>query len=164
MTLRDAWDRQADEWARFVRTPDADRTNERFNLPRLLDLLPPPGRATLDLGCGEGRLGRELVRLGHRVGGVESSPRMVEVASECPEAVFADDEGSGGTDVIARDLLLRVIHGLPEGDRLLLTLVFGEHLSYSEVARRLGITEGAVKTRMCRCKDRIVQRGRDLMK
>jgi SAM-dependent methyltransferase len=90
MTLRDAWDRQADEWARFVRTPDADRTNERFNLPRLLDLLPPPGRATLDLGCGEGRLGRELVRLGHRVVGVDSSPRMVELASECHEAVVAD--------------------------------------------------------------------------
>src|SRR5918997_1574901 len=67
MTLREAWDRQAEEWARFVRTPDADRTNERFNVPRLLDLLPSPGRATLDLGCGDGRLGRELVRLGHRV-------------------------------------------------------------------------------------------------
>jgi SAM-dependent methyltransferase len=90
MTLRDAWDRQADEWGRFVRTPDADRTNERFNLPRLLDLLPPPGRATLDLGCGEGRLGRELVRLGHRVVGVDSSPRMVELASESHEAVVAD--------------------------------------------------------------------------
>jgi hypothetical protein len=70
MTLRDAWDRQAEEWGRFVRTPDADRTNERFNVPRLLDLLPPPGRATLDR-----RLGRELVRLGHRVVGVDSSPR-----------------------------------------------------------------------------------------
>ena len=90
MTLREAWDRQAEEWGRFVRTPDADRTNERFNVPRLLDLLPPPGRATLDLGCGEGRLGRELVRLGHRVVGVDSSPRMVELASECHEAVVAD--------------------------------------------------------------------------
>lgn len=90
MTLGEAWDRQAEEWARFVRTPDRDRTNERFNVPRLLELLPPPGRATLDLGCGEGRLGRELVRLGHRVVGVDVSPRMVELAAECHQAVVAD--------------------------------------------------------------------------
>jgi ubiquinone/menaquinone biosynthesis C-methylase UbiE len=89
-TLREAWDAQPAEWARFVRTPGHDLTNEAFNLPRLLDLLPPPGRRTLDLGCGEGRVGRALIPLGHRVVGVDASPGMVALAAESQEALVAD--------------------------------------------------------------------------
>ncbi len=90
MTLRDVWDAQADEWAAFARTPRHDVVHETLNLPSFLALLPPPGRKTLDLGCGEGRVGAELARLGHRVVGVDSSPRMVELAAERHEAVVAD--------------------------------------------------------------------------
>jgi ubiquinone/menaquinone biosynthesis C-methylase UbiE len=32
---------------------------------------PPPGRLTLDVGCGEGRLGRVLKESGHRVVGLD---------------------------------------------------------------------------------------------
>ncbi len=88
-SLREAWDRQSTEWARFVRTPGHDRSF-RFNLACLLSLLPPPGRRTLDLGCGEGRVGRALIALGHRVVGVDASPGMVELAAESQEAVVAD--------------------------------------------------------------------------
>jgi SAM-dependent methyltransferase len=88
--MREIWDAQAVEWARFVRTPGHDRGNEAFNLPRLLDLLPPPGRRTLDLGCGEGRVGRALIPLGHRVVGVDASRGMVALAAESQEAVVAD--------------------------------------------------------------------------
>ena len=90
MNLREAWDAQAEAWVRFVRYPAGDRTNLRFNLPRFLALVPPPGRRTLDLGCGEGRLGAELQQLGHRIIGVDSSPAMVEAASEFIEAAVAD--------------------------------------------------------------------------
>ena len=90
MTLREHWHRQADAWARFARTPGHDAFHEEFNLPAFLEFLPPPGRATLDLGCGEGRLGAELARRGHRVVGVDSSPRMVELARERHEAIWAD--------------------------------------------------------------------------
>jgi SAM-dependent methyltransferase len=90
MTLRERWDEQADAWARFARTPGLDHWHERFNLPRFLDLLPPPGRATLDLGCGEGRVGAALLRLGHRVVGVDGSKRMVELARERHQTVVAD--------------------------------------------------------------------------
>jgi SAM-dependent methyltransferase len=89
-SLRDVWDAQAAEWGRFVRTPGHDAGNERFNLPRLIDLLPPPGRRTLDLGCGEGRVGRALIPLGYQVVGVDTSPGMVELAAESQEAVVAD--------------------------------------------------------------------------
>jgi len=90
VSLRDFWDENADVWARFARTPHHDREHELVNLPSFLELLPPPGRATLDLGCGEGRIGAELVRRGHTVVGVDSSPRMVELARELHDAVVAD--------------------------------------------------------------------------
>jgi ubiquinone/menaquinone biosynthesis C-methylase UbiE len=44
--------------------------------------LPSPGRQTLDIGCGEGRLARDLKELGHRVVGIDSSPSMVAAARE----------------------------------------------------------------------------------
>src|SRR5205085_10291405 len=40
---------------------------------RFHELVPPPGRLTVELGSGEGRLGRELVARGHRVVAVDSS-------------------------------------------------------------------------------------------
>jgi SAM-dependent methyltransferase len=73
--LRELWDAQAAEWGRFVRTPGHDFGNDALNLPKLIELLPPPGRRTLDLGCGEGRVGRALIALGHRVVGPCASIR-----------------------------------------------------------------------------------------
>ena len=77
MSFKDLWDSQAENWALFARTPGHDRSHEQTNFPPFLDLLPPPGRATLDVGCGEGRMGAKLMSLGHRVVGVDSSPRLV---------------------------------------------------------------------------------------
>jgi SAM-dependent methyltransferase len=90
MTLREHWDARADAWARFARTAGHDAFHEEFNFPAFLELLPPSGRATLDLGCGEGRVGAELVDRGYRVIGVDASPRMVELARERHEAVVAN--------------------------------------------------------------------------
>ncbi len=90
MTLREHWHGQAEAWARFARTPGHDPFHEEFNFPAFIELLPPPGRATLDLGCGEGRVGAALERRGHRVVGVDASPNMVALASECHEALVAD--------------------------------------------------------------------------
>ena len=90
MSLRAFWDEQAEAWGRFARTPGHDAYHEWFNFPAFLELVPPPGRATLDVGCGEGRVGAELQRRGHRVVGIDSSPTMVELASEQHEAHVAD--------------------------------------------------------------------------
>jgi SAM-dependent methyltransferase len=62
----------------------------RNNAAKFLERLPPPARATLDVGCGEGRFGRELVTLGHRVTGVEVSPTLAAHARESFEVVEAD--------------------------------------------------------------------------
>jgi SAM-dependent methyltransferase len=90
VTLREIWDGQAEEWTRFARDPLGDRTNLAFNIPRFLELVPPAGRRTLDLGCGEGRVSRMLAERGHSVVGVDVSPDMVAAASESIEAVVAD--------------------------------------------------------------------------
>ena len=44
--------------------------------------MPPPGRKTLDLGCGEGRLSRDLAALGHTIVGIDASPTMLGAARE----------------------------------------------------------------------------------
>ena len=66
MTLRDAWEAEADNWAAWARRPGND-SYSKFHRDVFLELLPPPGRRTLDVGCGEGRLARDLKALGHRV-------------------------------------------------------------------------------------------------
>jgi SAM-dependent methyltransferase len=90
MSLREFWDEQVDAWERFARTPGHDFFHEEINFPAFLELIPPPGRRTLDLGCGEGRVGAALAELGHSVIGVDSSPGMVALASERHEAVVGD--------------------------------------------------------------------------
>jgi SAM-dependent methyltransferase len=91
--LRRSWDTEADRWIRFVRTPGHDHAFSGLGLAAFLELLPPPGRLTLDVGCGEGRLPRFLAERGHRMIGVDSSPMMVRHAAGADPAgryVIAD--------------------------------------------------------------------------
>jgi ubiquinone/menaquinone biosynthesis C-methylase UbiE len=70
----------ATAWAELVRG-DGDPAYA-WNAPAFLELVPPPRGLTVDLGCGEGRLTRELAALGHRVIGVDASPTLVRLAAE----------------------------------------------------------------------------------
>jgi SAM-dependent methyltransferase len=79
--LRGAWAEHAEAWIRWAREPDHD-SYWRFHRNLFLELVPSPGRRTLDLGCGEGRLARDLRQLGHRVVAVDASPAMVAAARE----------------------------------------------------------------------------------
>ena len=65
----------------MVRTPGHD-SYWQFHRDQFLRLLPPPGRQTVDIGCGEGRLARDLKDLGHRVVAIDSSPSLVAAARE----------------------------------------------------------------------------------
>jgi ubiquinone/menaquinone biosynthesis C-methylase UbiE len=66
----------------WARTPGHDSAFWELNLPGLAALLPEPARATLDLGCGEGRFGRWLAEHGHRVSGIDSSRTLLAAARE----------------------------------------------------------------------------------
>jgi SAM-dependent methyltransferase len=83
--LRDAWNNHAAAWIEWARTPGFDHY-WRYHRDAFLHLVPPPGRLTLDIGCGEGRLGRDLARLGHRMVEVDASPAMVAAAASHPSA------------------------------------------------------------------------------
>jgi SAM-dependent methyltransferase len=76
-----SWEAEARQWIQWARTPGHD-SYWRFHRDQFLRLLPPPGRQTLDIGCGEGRLARDLKELGHRVVGIDSSPSLVAAARE----------------------------------------------------------------------------------
>jgi ubiquinone/menaquinone biosynthesis C-methylase UbiE len=79
--LSDFWEGQAEAWVRWAREPGHD-SYWRFHRDRFFDLLPAPGRLTVDVGCGEGRLARDLKTLGHTLLAVDRSPTMVRHARE----------------------------------------------------------------------------------
>jgi SAM-dependent methyltransferase len=83
--LRDAWETHASQWITWARAPGHD-SYWRFHRDAFLPLVPPPGRLTLDVGCGEGRVGRDLARLGHRVVGVDASTTLARSAHAHPES------------------------------------------------------------------------------
>ena len=76
----DAWERNAQAWLAWARTPGHDVYHWRLNFPQFVALLPGAGRRTLDVGCGEGRVGRWLAAHGHRVTGIDSSPTLTTAA------------------------------------------------------------------------------------
>lgn len=79
MSLSDAWEREANAWIKWARAPGHD-SYWRFHRDQFLAIVPPPGRLTLDLGCGEGRLSRDLQARGHRVIGIDASPALIGAA------------------------------------------------------------------------------------
>jgi SAM-dependent methyltransferase len=80
-SLRDAWEEHAEAFIAWAREPGHD-TYWRFHRDAFLPLVPAPGRRTLDLGCGEGRLSRDLKALGHQVLGIDASPTMLAAARD----------------------------------------------------------------------------------
>ena len=89
--LHEGWEREAENWVAWVRRPGHD-TYWRFHRDRFLELLPAPGRLTLDMGCGEGRFPRDLAARGHAVLGVDRSPTLLRaaVAAGSPPVALAD--------------------------------------------------------------------------
>jgi SAM-dependent methyltransferase len=84
--LRDSWDAHAEEWIAWVRSAEQPDSYFRFHREHFLSLVPDPGRLTLDIGCGEGRVGRDLEKLGHKVLGVDWSFTMCKAAATHPKA------------------------------------------------------------------------------
>ncbi len=73
---------------------------------RLVDAMAPRGARILDAGCGPGRIGGQLHRLGHTVVGVDVDPVLVRAA----------EEDHPGPTWVTQDLALLDLpaHGIPE--------------------------------------------------
>jgi SAM-dependent methyltransferase len=87
MDLQQSWEGEAAGWVAYARDPARDAPFWFHNLPAFLDLLPHAGKRTLDVGCGEGRLPRQLAGLGHRVVGIDGSPTMAKAMATHPDGV-----------------------------------------------------------------------------
>lgn len=73
---------------------------------RLVDVLAPRGARLLDAGCGSGRHGGHLARLGHDVVGVDVDPMLIEAATH---------DHPGATWLVADLATLDLAaHGIPE--------------------------------------------------
>ena len=79
------WEAAAQEWAAHVRS-GGDEPFE-WNAPPFFDSLPPPLGVTVEIGCGEGRVTRELRARGYDVVAFDVSETLVTLARE------ADPEG-----------------------------------------------------------------------
>jgi SAM-dependent methyltransferase len=77
-SARDHWEGQADDW---IALTQSDPQFDLLNKPSFLELVPAPGTLTIEVGCGEGRLARELVALGHRVVGIDAAPALARAAT-----------------------------------------------------------------------------------
>jgi ubiquinone/menaquinone biosynthesis C-methylase UbiE len=82
----ESWDGRSADWIAWARAPGHD-SYWRFHRDAFLRLLPPSGRLTLEIGCGEGRVLRDLVRAGHQAVGVDLSSVLARAATTHPEAV-----------------------------------------------------------------------------
>jgi ubiquinone/menaquinone biosynthesis C-methylase UbiE len=81
------WDDEAENWVRWARTPGHD-VYTVYSSSFFEEIVPPPSGRGLEVGCGEGRVVRDLKALGHEVIGLDPSPTLVRHARQ------ADMDGS----------------------------------------------------------------------
>jgi SAM-dependent methyltransferase len=79
--LREDWERHAEEWVAWARAPGHD-SYWQFHRDVFRELLPPPSGPALDVGCGEGRLPRDMKSWGYDVVGVDGSHTLIKYARE----------------------------------------------------------------------------------
>jgi SAM-dependent methyltransferase len=80
-SLSTAWEAEAERWARWARAPGHD-SYWLYHRDVFRELLPLPPARTLDVGCGEGRLPRDMKAWGYEVAAVDASPTLVGLARE----------------------------------------------------------------------------------
>ncbi|MCU1452452.1 MAG: putative methyltransferase [Acidimicrobiales bacterium] len=116
---REYWESIAASWLGWTQMPGVDPYGEAFNLPELLTLVPPPESLTLDIGCGEGRVGRLLTAQGHAVVGLDGSPTLTGEARGQGAAVAVADGarlpiGAAVADLVVSSMVLMDVPDLAD--------------------------------------------------
>ncbi len=73
------WEPDAENWIRWARTPRHD-AYWYYRDAFFDEVVPPAGRRTVEVGCGEGRVARDLDARGHRVAAIDTSATLVRNA------------------------------------------------------------------------------------
>ena len=107
--------------------------------------------ALLDFLRGEDPLTREArrrVRESQRSGADGGEPQFVDVDALADRLTNDQPAGLEAADAITRIRLRSVVSRLPEGDRKLLALYYGEEQTLREVGAILGVTESRICQRL----------------
>lgn len=78
---------EAQNWLRWART-EAHDAYWWWSPAFFEDIVPPPRGRTLEVGTGEGRVARDLARLGHEVVACDVAPTLVDAAQALGGASF----------------------------------------------------------------------------
>jgi SAM-dependent methyltransferase len=81
---RDGFEPVAQEWLGWARTPGFDAYWSYRDA--FFPLVPAPSGPTLEIGCGEGRVTRDLVARGHAVTAIDASPTLLAAAADADPA------------------------------------------------------------------------------
>jgi len=74
------WEDRAPQWLDWARKPDFDAYWSYRDA--FFALVPPASGRALEIGCGEGRVSRDLTARGHRVTALDASPTLLDAARE----------------------------------------------------------------------------------
>lgn len=86
--LKESWSSNAEAWTRAVREERIESRRLATNAAIIEAVAARPRCRTLDLGCGEGWLARELAQRGFDVAGVDGSAELVSKAAELGGGLF----------------------------------------------------------------------------
>jgi SAM-dependent methyltransferase len=82
--VSDGFEGRAADWLAWARTAGFDAYWSYRDA--FFALVPPPAGRTLEVGCGEGRVSRDLTVRGHRVTALDASPTLLRAAAESDPA------------------------------------------------------------------------------
>jgi ubiquinone/menaquinone biosynthesis C-methylase UbiE len=113
------WESEAENWIRWARTPGFD-AYWYFRDAVFDAVLAEPATRTLEIGCGEGRVTRDLVARGHSVVAFDRGEQLVRAAVDSdPVHRYAVADGNAIPfpdecfDVVVAYNVLQVVDDLP---------------------------------------------------
>ncbi|TCO64819.1 class I SAM-dependent methyltransferase [Actinocrispum wychmicini] len=99
------WESQAGNWIEWARRPGFDAY--WYYRASFFEILPPPDGLTVEVGCGEGRLTRDLAERGYEITGVEPVSALLRAAREAhPDGTYVQ---ATATDLPFEDGSVRLL-------------------------------------------------------
>ena len=82
---REFWESEAANWIAWARKPGHDAYWD-YGPMFFEEMVPAPNGASLEVGCGEGRVTRDLQALGHKVRAIDAAPTLLRAAKDADPA------------------------------------------------------------------------------